>query len=64
MMISDVQKQISLPELFKSLAFASAEEKWRFESWDDKQWEKVIKAAIAERDHGIVPKRRKPTRHT
>lgn len=49
MSIVEIQKQISLPELFKSKAFVTADDKWRFESWDDKQWEKIIKAAIAEK---------------
>lgn len=60
MSIDEVQKRITLPELFRSLAFASAEQKWRFESWDDKQWEKVIKAAIEERA-GDTGQRRKTT---
>lgn len=49
MSIDDIKKRITLPELFKSNAFVQADDKWRFESWDDKQWDKIINQAIKEK---------------
>lgn len=54
MSVKEHCKGIEFYDMTLTFAFRSADLAWPFESWDNKEWDRVVKEVIKERKNGKV----------